>query len=155
MEGTSTEVMNPVMEHFLLFGISDDWAPLAEFEKAVRRFYPERYSREFVLDVIRNFAEAGYIRLGAFPGGGKSWEPWNVSTAEGIRRIADGFNNVPGYLTIPEAEIGSSEVFRAEITESGKKMLESLGDPYEKYGDPWHDDPDLTAEEWGYPPYTD
>ncbi len=53
--------MNPVMEHFLLHGISDDWAPLSEFEKAVRRFYPESYSREFVLKVVRYFAESGHI----------------------------------------------------------------------------------------------
>ncbi|MGV9677345.1 hypothetical protein ACWDSJ_18895 [Nocardia sp. NPDC003482] len=144
---------DPVMEHFLLFGVSDDWAPLAEFEKAVRRFYPERYSREFVLRIIRRFAEEGYIRLGAFPGGGRSWEPWDVSIDEGMRRIALGYNGIPGYLGIPEEEIGSSEVFRAEITEFGRKRLDSLGNPYEKYGDPWHDDPYLTAEEWGYPPY--
>lgn len=147
--------MNPVMEHFLLHGISDDWAPLSEFEKAVRRFYPESYSREFVLKVVRHFAESGHIRLGAFPGGGRSWEPWKVPIDEGIHRIANGYNDVPGYLKIPDDQIGSNEVFRAEITESGRKRLESLGNPYDKYGDPWHDDTYLTAGEWGYPPYTD
>ncbi|MBO0799935.1 MAG: hypothetical protein J2P31_14035, partial [Blastocatellia bacterium] len=114
---------------------------------------PERYTRKYVLDVVRYFVEAGYVRLGAFPGGGRLWEPWNVSTDEEIERIAYGYNNIPGYLEIPEDKIGSTEVFRAEITDRGRQRLESLGNPYDKYGDPWHDDPYLTAEEWGYPPY--
>ncbi|PPJ31706.1 hypothetical protein C5E45_22870 [Nocardia nova] len=98
------------MEHFLLYGVSDDWAPVSEFEKAVRRFDSEHFSREFVLEVVRHFAESGYIRLGAFPGGGKSWEPWNVSIDEGIERIANGYNDVTGYLHIPDDQIRSDRI---------------------------------------------
>lgn len=145
--------MNKILENFLLYGISDDWAPLAEFEMKVRKLTPKEYSRESVLDVIRQLLESGYIRAGAFAGGGRSWEPWEVSVDEAIQRIAHGFNGVPGYLDIAEKEIGTNEVFRAELTESGRTRLEELGDPYDNYGDPWYDDPALNARDWGYPPF--
>ncbi|MFI9633193.1 hypothetical protein ACIHAX_10915 [Nocardia sp. NPDC051929] len=90
-------------------------------------------------------ANDGYIEFGAFPGGGEGWEPWKVGIEESIRRISDGYNGVPGYLSIADDEIGSSEIFRAKITESGRRRLQELGDPYENYGDPWADDPYLRA----------
>ena len=145
--------MNIVLENFLLYGISDDWAPLSEFEKNVGTLSPSEYSRGTVLDTIRELLDERYIRAGSFPGGGKSWEPWDVPTDEVIQRISRGFNGVPGYLDISERDIGVSEVFRAEITERGRARLQTLGDPYENYGDPWYDDPALNARGWGYPPF--
>lgn len=153
MKAHRPEVMNIVLENFLLYGISDDWAPLSEFEKNIRTPTPSEYSRQAVLEEIRKLLDKGDIRAGAFPGGGRSWEPWEVPAEEAIQRIARGFNGVPGYLDISEEEIGSSEVFRAEITERGRSRLQALGDPYENYGDPWYDDPTLNAREWGYPPF--
>ncbi|WP_174188012.1 hypothetical protein [Nocardia barduliensis] len=133
------------LENFLLCNVSDDWAPIGEFDGTIEKIAAEEYSRTYVLDVIRELANEGHIEFGAFPGGGKGWEPWNVGIEEAIRQISDGYDGVPGYLRIPDDEIGSSEIFRAKITESGRRRLRELGDPYENYGDPWADDPYLHA----------
>ncbi|MGQ4617306.1 hypothetical protein [Nocardia sp. R7R-8] len=133
------------LENFLLYNISDDWAPIGEFDGTIEKIVPEEYSRAHVIGIIRELSNKGYIQLGAFPGDGRSWEPWTVGTEESIDRISYGHNNVPGYLNIPDSEIGSNEVFRAKITEKGRQRLQELGDPYEKYGDPWADDPYLHA----------
>lgn len=133
------------LEGFLLYNVSDDWAPIGEFDGTVERVAPEEYSRTNVLGVIKFLADEGYILLGAFPGGGRGWEPWDVSSEEAIHRIAHGYDDIPGYLEISDDEIGSSEVFRAAITDSGRNRLQELGDPYEKYGDPWEDDPYLRS----------
>lgn len=138
--------MNKKLENFLLHAISDDWAAIAEFDADVEKISPENYSRDHVLQVIREMAEKGYIRLGAFPGQGRTWEPWNTPIDEAIHRIAYGYNHIPGYLEISEDEIGSNEVFRAAITEKGRRRLAELGDPYQNYGDPWSDDPYLRAD---------
>ncbi|GAA5056644.1 hypothetical protein [Nocardia callitridis] len=138
--------MNTKLENFLLYAIADDWAAIAEFDASVRKISPDEYSRREVLRIIRELASRSYISLGAFPGGGRSWEPWDVSLDEEIRRIALGYNNAHGYLDISDDEIGSNEVFRAAITQEGRKRLQDLGDPYEKYGDPWADDPFLRAD---------
>lgn len=145
--------MDTTLENFLLYGISDDWAPLSEFEKNMKALTPSTYSRKAVLDTIHELLAKGYIRAGAFPGGGRPWEPWTVSAEEAVRRVAHGFNGVPGYLHISQEQTGSSEVFRAEITERGLARLRALGDPYENYGDPWYDDPALNAREWRHPPF--
>ncbi|WP_157172651.1 hypothetical protein [Nocardia exalbida] len=60
------------------------------------------------------------------------------------RLISDGYNRMP-ELSIADSEIGSTEIFRARMTESGRRRLGELGDPYENYGDPWADDPYLHA----------
>ncbi|MEU6831039.1 hypothetical protein ABZ894_20510 [Nocardia beijingensis] len=133
------------LENFLLYNVSDDWAPIGEFDGTIEKIAAEEYSRTYVLRVVEELANEGYIEFGAFPGGGRGWEPWNVGTKEAIRRISDGYNGVPGYLSIADSEIGSSEIFRARITESGRRRLRELGDPYENYGDPWADDPYLHA----------
>lgn len=129
--------MNEKLEHFLLYELSDDWAAIAAFDGMFARIAPDEYSRQAVLDLIREFAEKNYIRFGAFPGGGRSWEPWTVSIDEAIDRIAHGYNGVPGYLQIDDDAIGSNEVFRADLIEDGERRLRELGNPYEKYGDPW------------------
>ncbi|GGN84381.1 hypothetical protein [Nocardia rhizosphaerihabitans] len=139
-------MMTTKLENFLLYAIDDDWAPIAEFDADVRKIEPGEYSRPRVLEIIREFATRGYIGLGSFPGQGRSWEPWNVSVDDAVRRIAFGYNNCAGYLEIPDDEIGSNEVFRAEITSEGRKRLQELGDPYAQYGDPWADDPLLRAD---------
>ncbi|MGQ4617310.1 hypothetical protein [Nocardia sp. R7R-8] len=132
-------MINEKIEHFLLYELSDDWAAIATFDGMVAKINPESYSREFVLDAIREIATKGYIRFGAFPGGGRLWEAWDVTIDEAIHRIAHGHNNVSGYLEIPVSEIGSNEVFRAELIERGEQRLAELGNPYKKYGDPWAD----------------
>ncbi|WP_249358748.1 hypothetical protein [Nocardia cyriacigeorgica] len=105
------------------------------------RIAHEEYSRQAILDLIQEFAEKNYIRFGAFPGGGRLWEPWTVSIDEAIDRIAHGYNGVPGYLQIDYDAIGSNEVFRADLIEGGERRLSELGNPYEKYGDPWRGTP--------------
>ncbi|MEV6322659.1 hypothetical protein AB0M45_15920 [Nocardia sp. NPDC051787] len=133
--------MNEKLEHFLLYELSDDWAAIATFDGMVAKITPENYSRANVLDIIRELAIKGYIRFGAFPGGGRSWESWDVPIDEALQRVAHGYNNVSGYLDIPESEIGSNEVFRADLVERGEQRLVELGNPYDKYGDPWADTP--------------
>ncbi|NEW58674.1 hypothetical protein GV794_23965 [Nocardia cyriacigeorgica] len=137
--------MDEKLENFLLYGISDDWAAIGEFHGTVEKLAPEDFSRKRVLEIIEELSETGLIRLGAFPGNGRSWEPWEISVGEAIHRITDGYNGQRGYLSITDDEIGSNEVFRAEITDAGMARLRELGDPYEKYGDPWSDDPFLRA----------
>ncbi|MBF6167437.1 hypothetical protein IU486_22150 [Streptomyces gardneri] len=133
------------LENFLLYHVSDDWAPIGEFDGTVEKIAPKEYSRVYVLGILEELANEGYIQFGSFPGGGRSWEPWTVGTEESISRVAHGYNGVPGYLSIADNEIGGSEVFRAKLTEVGRHRLHELGDPYEKYGDPWADDPYLHA----------
>ena len=132
--------MNQQLEHFLLYAINDDWAAIAEFDADVRQITPTEYSRTAVLDVIRDLASCGYIRLGAFPGNGQSWAAWDVPLSEAIDRIALGYNGAVGYLDLTEDAIGSNEVFRAEITDKGRQRLAELGDPYTIYSDPWATD---------------
>ncbi|MGY5309689.1 hypothetical protein [Nocardia gipuzkoensis] len=133
------------LENFLLYNVSDDWAAIGEFDGTVEKIAPEEYSRAYVLAILRELADKGYIDFGAFPGGGRSWEAWAVGAEEAIRRVSHGYNGVPGYLGIRDDEIGSNEVFRAKLTEDGRRRLQQLGDPYENYGDPWADDPYLHA----------
>ncbi|NEW40203.1 hypothetical protein GV792_17320 [Nocardia cyriacigeorgica] len=137
--------MDEKLENFLLYGISDDWAAIGEFHGTAEKLDRVNFSRQRVLEIVEELAEAGLIRLGAFPGNGRSWEPWDASIDEAIHRIAYGYNGQRGYLSIADEEIGSNEVFRAEITDAGVRRLRELGDPYEKYGDPWSDDPFLRA----------
>ncbi|WP_431941721.1 hypothetical protein [Nocardia grenadensis] len=129
--------MNEKLEHFLLYELSDDWAPIATFDGMVARITPDHYSRENVLGILRELATRGFIRFGAFPGENQTWEPWDASIEESIHRIAYGYNDVPGYLKISDEEIGSNEVFRADLLDAGEERLAQLGNPYEKYGDPW------------------
>ncbi|MEU4314484.1 hypothetical protein [Nocardia sp. NPDC024068] len=138
--------MNIALENFILYGVSDDWAPVAEFDSTMRRLAGPKHSRGAVVQVIRELADRGLIEIGAFPGGNRAWELWRVPLDESIYRIQNGYNGERGYLDIPESEIGSNEVFRARLTESGQARLATLGDPYETYGDPWFDDPLVKAE---------
>lgn len=136
-KGAPSEMTNEKLEHFLLYELTDDWAPIGTFDGMVAAITPENYSRETVLETIRELASKGYIRFGAFPGGGRSREPWNVSIDESIGRIAHGYNGIRGYLDISDDEIGSNEVFRADLIERGERRASELGNPYERYGDPW------------------
>ncbi len=88
------------LENFLLYNVSDDWAAIGEFGGTVEKIAPEEYSRAYVLAILRELADKGYIEFGAFPGGGRSWEVWTVGTEEAIRRVSHGYNGVPGYLGI-------------------------------------------------------
>lgn len=144
--------MSRVLENFLLYAISDDWAPLAEFDHTIKTLTPHQYSREFVMDIIKEMADKQLIELGSFPGGNHSWEPWDTPVEQGITRIWHGDTAHPGYQNIPDADIATCEIFRAHITPSGRERLAALGDPYENYGDPWYNDPYLKAE-GNYPPY--
>jgi hypothetical protein len=44
---------------------------------------------------------------------------------------------VLGVIRELESEIGSNEVFRADLIEQGERRLAELGNPYDQYGDPW------------------
>ena len=145
--------IDPAYENFLLYAISDDWAQLGEFVEHAQKFAPREYSRQYVLELVREFVDRGYIEIGSLSPGTPPWNPWGVSIEETMQRIAHGYNNVPGLLDMPEADLGPNELFRAKLTPVGRAQLETMGDPYEKYGDPWFDDPFLNASEWGYPPY--
>ncbi|TLF82573.1 hypothetical protein [Nocardia cyriacigeorgica] len=141
-------------ENFLLYSISDDWAQLGQFVEHARKFAPEQYTREYVLDLIRELVLRGYIEIGNIsPESDPPWRPWDVPVDEAIQRIAHGRNGITGLLEMPEADLGPNELFRARLTALGRARLAELGDPYEKYGDPWFDDPYLNASDWGYPPY--
>lgn len=102
--------MNEKLANFLLYNVSDDWAAIGEFDGTVEKVAPEGYSRAHVLGVIAELARRGDIEIGAFPGGGRSWEPWRVDVDEAVRRIAEGYNGEAGYLALPEDAIGSSEI---------------------------------------------
>lgn len=143
-------MMDEILEHFILYGVSDDWAPLDEFVSNVNRITPTNRSRERVLEIIRELAEKGYTQLGAFPGGGEGWKPWDVPVDEAMRRIAHGFNGEAGYLDLPDDRIGRSEVFRAALTPNGEARLAELGNPYDIYGDPFYD---TGARADGYKPW--
>jgi hypothetical protein len=145
--------IDPAYENFLLYAISDDWAQLGEFVEHARKFAPEEYSREYVIELVREFLVRGYIEIGNISDGDPAWTPWDVSVEEAIHRIAHGYNGVEGVLTMHEADLGPNELFRAAITVRGRDRLAEMGDPYEAYGDPWFDDPYLNAADWGYPPY--
>lgn len=146
--------IDTAFENFLLYAISDDWTQLGEFVEHARKFAPEQYTREYVLDLIRELVLGGYIEIGNIsPGSNPPWRPWDVSVDEAIHRIARGCNGITGLLEMPESDLGPNELFRARLTALGRARLAELGDPYENYGDPWFDDPYLNASDWGYPPY--
>lgn len=100
-------------ENFLLYAISDDWAQLGEFVEQAQKFAPREYSRQYVLELIREFVERGYIEIGNLSPGTPPWAPWGVSVEETVQRIAHGYNGVPGLLDVPESDLGSSELFRS------------------------------------------
>ncbi|MFC3965794.1 hypothetical protein [Nocardia jiangsuensis] len=138
--------MDEKTENFLLYAIADDWTPLNDFDVLVARLEPDNYSRAYVLDVMRDLGERGLIRFGSFTAPVRPWTAWDVPVAESIARVANGYNGEPGYLQIADGEIYVNEVLRAEITEAGLARLRQLGDPYDKYGDPWIDDPYSRAD---------
>ncbi|WP_157103860.1 hypothetical protein [Nocardia harenae] len=139
-------MMNEKAEHFLLHAISDDWTSLSEFDVILAKLEPEKYSRQFVLDSIRDLGERGLIRFGSFSAPIRPWTPWDMTVTEAVDRIANGYGNKVGYLDLADDEIYMSELLRAEITDSGRARLHQLGDPYDKYGDPWIDDPFSRAD---------
>lgn len=147
-------MIDPRLEHFLLYELSDDWMPLGSFVALTERITPDDCSSGRVLAIIRDLAERGLLRLGGWPGDGRPWEPWDVSLDEAMDRIAHGFNGEVGYLEASPRQAATTEVFRAEITALGETRLRELGDPYELYGDPWWDDPNMRAE-GEFPPWQD
>lgn len=124
------------LEHFLLNTLADDWIPFGEFLMYARRVTPDDADPERVAEIIRELAERGLIILGSWGESGR-WEPWDSSIDEGMQRIAEGFNGEAGYRRATEQELGSTEVFRADLTPAGQAILRALGDPFELYGDPW------------------
>ncbi|UGT64186.1 hypothetical protein [Nocardia asteroides] len=71
--------MDAKSEHFLLHAMADDRMPITDFDGYVEGLQPEAYSRPSVLHLIRELAESGYLRSGAFGGPGTSWQPWKAS----------------------------------------------------------------------------
>ena len=101
-----------------------------------RRVTPDDAAPERVGEIIRELAERGLITLGSW-GESRTWERWDLSIDESMQRIAGGFDGEVGYRHATEKELGSTEVFRADLTPAGQTLLDSLGDPFELYGDPW------------------
>lgn len=99
-----------------------------------------------VADVIEDFAQRGLMTIGSWSTVSGTWERWTVPIAEAMTRIADGHDGEVGYRAATEKELDSTEVFRGEITDKGRKLLAALGSPYDKYGDPWEGDEHLAAE---------
>lgn len=147
-------VVDPSSESFLLYAISDDWTEPGVFIDHAMKFHPERPdATAAALALMRDLYERGFIEFGWLPHRGTEWTPWSTSPEETIHRIAHGFGGRPGLLTLTDTEISSTETVRANLTPAGEARLDHLGDPYETYGDPWHDDPYLNANDWGYPPF--
>lgn len=146
--------IDPVSENFILYAISDDWSEIGVFVDHVKKFYAEKSSDpEFLLSLVRELGARGYLEFGWLPTGEAEWDPWDTPIGESIDRIAYGFGGRPGFLSMDESDVRSTETVRVCLTKLGRDRLEALGDPYEKYGDPWYDDPYLNSADWGYPPY--
>ncbi|WP_315773531.1 hypothetical protein [Rhodococcoides kroppenstedtii] len=54
-----------------------------------------------------------------------------------MARIAEGYDGLAGYVGVDEEQLATTEVFRGDVTEAGRRRLDELGSPYEKYVDPW------------------
>lgn len=129
------------LEHFLLFEMADDWMSLGEFAYFIRSISPAEYSREKIIDVISGLAKIGYLRFGGWSMETRTWAPWEIKDEAAMERIARGYLGEPGVLNATDDELSVTEIFRADITEAGLDRLAELGNPYEKYGNPWESDP--------------
>ena len=125
------------LEHFLLYELDDDWMPLAAFVGTVRQVTPQDCSIERVAAIIEDFIRKQWMTPGGWSKDTGTWEPWCVPVEEAMARIAEGYDGLAGYVGANEEELATTEVFRGEITEVGRRRLDELGSPYEKYGDPW------------------
>ncbi|OAK51721.1 hypothetical protein [Rhodococcoides kyotonense] len=129
------------LEHFLLFEMADDWMSVGEFDYFIRSISPAGHTRDKLLSTIAGLARAGYFRFGGWSMESKTWEPWDVSDDVAMERISHGYLGEPGVLNATDRELSLTEVFRADITEAGLARVARLGNPYEKYGNPWESDP--------------
>ncbi|WP_280301295.1 hypothetical protein [Nocardia neocaledoniensis] len=146
--------MDLISENFVLYAISDDWSELGVFMDHVKKFHPEHTGdKQYALALIRALHESGYLEFGWLPDRDKEWTPWKASTDEAIHLIAHGYGGRPGILEMSEQQIRETETVRVNLTALGRSRLNELGDPYETYGDPWHDDPFLNAADWGCRPF--
>ncbi|MGN7133756.1 hypothetical protein ACTHQY_10815 [Rhodococcoides corynebacterioides] len=139
-------MIDPRLEHFLLYELDDDWMPLGPFVGTVRQIDPENCSTERVAAIIEEFIRNQWMIPGSWSTETGTWEPWHVNVEEAMARIAEGYEGEAGYIGADEEELATTEVFRGEITEVGRRRLDDLGSPYEKYGDPWESNPSLKAE---------
>lgn len=140
------------LQHFLLFEMDDDWLSLGEFAYFIRRISPAGYTRRKILDVISELAQSGYLRFGGWSMASKTWAPWEVSEEVAMDRITNGYPGEPGVLDATDEELSNTEIFRADITDKGLARLAELGNPYEKYGNPWESDPTKQGR-GNYPPW--
>ncbi|GGF98866.1 hypothetical protein GCM10007304_11010 [Rhodococcoides trifolii] len=140
------------LEHFLLYELDDDWTSLGQFVGVTRRVSPAQSSLDRVGEIIEEFARCGLMTIGGWSTETGTWEPWNVPLSEAMDRIANGYDGEVGYRNATERQLGSTEVFRGEITAEGRTLLAELGSPYEKYGDPWAGEGMLAAE-GDFPPW--
>lgn len=130
------------LENFLLSSLAQDWMPLGEFLFFAARITPQASTPTDVAEVVRDLATRGLIELGGWSDDGR-FEVWDVPLDEALHRIAHGFQGEAGYLNGDSQILGRSEVFRANLTALGEERLTELGDPYDNYGDPWSEVPDL------------
>jgi hypothetical protein len=115
------------LEFRILDDLDDDWMPFWGFMAMVTGFWGTDTPAEKVADVIRWFAESGLVTLGALADNEVGWEAWDTSIDVSMRRIAEGYGHVVGYLHAPDiGALMDTEVVRANITKLGERRLAEL-----------------------------
>ncbi|WP_315773527.1 hypothetical protein [Rhodococcoides kroppenstedtii] len=119
--------VNVELEFRLLYDLDDDWMPFWGFMAMVTGFWGTDTPPEKVAGVIRWFAETGLVTLGALADNEYGWEEWDVDLDESMERIANGTASGVGYdQAAGVADLMTTEVFRANITEKGERRLAEL-----------------------------
>ncbi|MBY6350828.1 hypothetical protein [Rhodococcoides corynebacterioides] len=115
------------LEFRILYDLDDDWMSFGGFLAIVAEFRGMDTPPDEVAETIRWFAETGLVALGALSDNEYGWEAWNVGLDEAMKRIANGSTSGRGYKQAAGvAELMTTEVFRANITEKGGCRLAEL-----------------------------
>ncbi|MBY6435726.1 hypothetical protein HQ602_04965 [Rhodococcus kroppenstedtii] len=119
--------VNVELEFRLLYDLDDDWMPFWGFGGNGDRFLGYGYAPREGRRCIRWFAETGLMTLGALADNEYGWEEWDVDLDESMERIANGTASGVGYnQAAGVADLMTTEVFRASITEKGERRLAEL-----------------------------